>query len=457
MNEILVGELSEFAENGYRVLRVDAFEFGIFRQGDRLVAYENHCPHDGGPVCQGKVIPRVEEELAPDQTSRGLRFSERHNIVCPWHGWEFDIEFIRPALRGSQVSPASGRCPGARQPCVRDPARRRVTASQLELSIALSDNDRTRPLIEGRVSPQGITLIPTVVHPSEMFWRQLRFSEFDVSEMSMSSLIISVSRGDTRWLAIPVFTMRKFFHTSIIVRRDGAVAAPADLRGKRIGVPEYQQTWAVWSRGILQHEFGVHSRDIEWFMERNPDKSHGGATGFAAPEGVRVNQIPPGSNIGKMLLRGALDGALHYLVDKNLVDRSTVDIAGVTRTLFEDPAAEGRRYYAKTGLFPINHTVVVRRSLLERHPWIALNLFSAFVAAKAEIASYGSSHLHWYFEAGLLDTAVKRILADNDPLAYGFKAARAVLETIAQYVHEQGLSARRVDVSEIFAPSTLDV
>ena len=91
MNEIMVGELSEFAEGGYRVLRVDTFEFGVFRQGDRVVAYENYCPHDGGPVCQGKVIPRVEEELGPDQTSRGLRFSDKRNIVCPWHGWEFDM------------------------------------------------------------------------------------------------------------------------------------------------------------------------------------------------------------------------------------------------------------------------------------------------------------------------------------------------------------------------------
>jgi len=91
MNEIMVGELSEFTEGGYRVLRVDSFEFGIFRQGDRFVAYENHCPHDGGPVCQGKVIPRVEEELAPDQTSRGLRFSKKRNIVCPWHAWVFDV------------------------------------------------------------------------------------------------------------------------------------------------------------------------------------------------------------------------------------------------------------------------------------------------------------------------------------------------------------------------------
>jgi 4,5-dihydroxyphthalate decarboxylase len=273
----------------------------------------------------------------------------------------------------------------------------------------------------------------------------------------MSSLIIATARGDTRWVAIPVFTMRKFFYTSIIVRNDSGITTPAELRGKRIGVPEYQQTWAIWSRGILQHEFGVHARDIEWFMERNPDKSHGGATGFKPPEGVRVNQIPPTTSMGEMLVRGELDGALHYLQEKNLVDRSTVDVSGVTHDLFPDPAAEGRRFYAKTGLFPINHTVVVRRSLLESHPWIALNLYSAFVAAKEEIARYGSSYLQWYFEAGLLDASVKRTLRDNDPLAYGFKASRPVLETIAQYVHEQGLCARHVDVKELFAPSTLDV
>jgi len=332
-----------------------------------------------------------------------------------------------------------------------------MTTPHLELSLALSDNERTRPLIEGRVAPQGIRLVPTMVHPSEMFWRQLRFAEFDVSEMSMSSLIIATARGDTRWVAIPVFTMRKFFHTSIIVRVDSGITTPSQLRGKRIGVPEYQQTWAIWARGILQHEFGVHAREIEWFMERNPDKSHGGATGFSAPEGVTVNQIPPTTDMGEMLLRGELDGAIHYLPEKNLVDRSRVDISAVTRTLFADPAAEGRRYFAKTGLYPINHTVVVRRSLVESHPWIALNLYSAFVAAKEEIGRYGAAYLQWYFESGLLDGSVRHTLAANDPLAYGFKASRPVLETIAQYVHEQGLCARRVELSELFTPSTLDV
>jgi len=332
-----------------------------------------------------------------------------------------------------------------------------MTAPQIELSIALSDNERTRPLLEGEVAPQGIRLVPTMIHPSEMFWRQLRFAEFDVSEMSMSSLIISIARGERSWVALPVFTMRKFFHTSIIVRNDSGIASPADLRGKRIGVPEYQQTWAIWARGVLQHEFGVAPREIEWYMERNPDRSHGGATGFRAPEGVRVNQIPPSDNIGAMLLRGALDGALHYLVDKNLVDRSTVDISAVTHTLFADPAAEGRRFYAKTGLYPINHGVVMRRSLHERHPWIALNLYSAFLAAKERIARAASSHLAWYFETGLVDGAVERTLQEKDPLAYGVKSSRTVLETIARYVHEQGLCPRRVELEEIFVPSTLDL
>src|SRR5215813_15207831 len=158
----------------------------------------------------------------------------------------------------------------------RFPARkhRNMTDSHLQLSIALSDNERTRPLLEGRVTPQGIKLVPTMVHPSEMFWRQLRFAEFDVSEMSMSSLLISTARGPTPWVALPVFTTREFFHTRIQVRADAGITAPADLRGKRVGVPEYQQTAAIWGRGVLENEFGVPPRDMEFFMERVADRSH---------------------------------------------------------------------------------------------------------------------------------------------------------------------------------------
>jgi 4,5-dihydroxyphthalate decarboxylase len=328
----------------------------------------------------------------------------------------------------------------------------------LELSLALSDNPNTRPLLDGHVAAEALRLIPTAVHPSEMFWRQLRFGEFDVSEMSMSSLLIATARGPTPWVALPVFTTREFFHTRILVRSDAGISAPADLRGKRVGVPEYQQTAAIWGRGVLQHEFGVHAREIEWFMERGPDKSHGGATGFAAPAGVRVSPIAPSTNIGEMLVCGELDATLLYLTNRNLVDRSRIDLSidPRVRPLFADRAAEGRRYYAKTGIYPINHTVVVRRSLLEQHPWIALNLYSAFAAARDHFARQADAFLAPYFDTGVLGDEARHALA-RDPMAYGVKAARPVLETIAQYVHEQGLTERRVGLDEVFAPSTMDL
>lgn len=333
-----------------------------------------------------------------------------------------------------------------------------MSSETLTLSIALSDNERTRPLTQGRVQAQGVRLVPTVVHPSEMFWRQLKYGDFDVSEMSLSSLFIATARGDRRWVALPVYTSRKFFHTNILVRADRGILAPADLRGKRVGVPEYQQTAALWSRGVLEHEFGVRARDIEWFMERGPDKSHGGATGFKPPEGVRVNQIAPDTNIGAMLVNGELDATLLYLNERNLVDRSTTDLAAVDgiQPLFPDRQAETRRYFAKTGIYPINHAVVIKRELYERHPWLALNLYHAFVAAKKEAEFETAETLRSYFETGLIDPAARQGLA-ADPKAYGMKASRKVVETISQYVHEQGLTDRRVPVEELFAASTLDI
>ena len=327
----------------------------------------------------------------------------------------------------------------------------------LTLSIALSDNERTRPLAQGRFQPQGVRLVPTVVHPSEMFWRQLKYGDFDFSEMSMSSLLIAVSRGDRRWVALPIYTSRKFFHTNILIRTDRGIAAPADLRGKRFGVPEYQQTAAVWCRGILEHEFGVSARDIEWFMERGPDKSHGGATGFKPPQDVRVNQIDPRTNIGEMLVNGKLDGTLLYLPAPNLVDRSTINLDNVdyVKPLFRDANTETRRYFAKTGIYPINHAVVIKRELYERHPWLALNLYHAFVAAKEDVERETAETLKSYFDTGLIDPAAKQAL-QADPKAYGMKASRNVIETVAQYVHEQGLTDHRVAVEELFAASTLD-
>jgi 4,5-dihydroxyphthalate decarboxylase len=333
-----------------------------------------------------------------------------------------------------------------------------MTRPRLPLSIALSDNPNTRPVIDGDITPEGIALTPTAVHPSELFWRQLRFAEFDVSEMSMSSLLIATARGPTPWVALPVFTTREFFHTRTLVRADAGIAVPADLKGKRVGVPEFQQTAAIWGRGVLENEFGVAPRDMEFFMERVPDKSHGGATGFKPPAGVTVHQIPESTNIGEMLTRGELDATLHYLIHRNLVDRSRIDLAADPRVrpLFPDRAAEGRRYYAKTGLYPINHTVVVRRTLLEQHPWIALNLYAAFAAARAEVLRAGGVALASHFETGALGQDVRRTIA-SDPMAYGIKATRKVLETIADYVHAQGLTDRRVKIEELFAPSTMDL
>jgi 4,5-dihydroxyphthalate decarboxylase len=328
---------------------------------------------------------------------------------------------------------------------------------RLELSIALSDNENTRAILDGRIQPDGIRLYPTALHPSEMFWRQLKFAEFDVSEMSMSSMTIATSQGPTEWVMLPVFTTREFFHLRILVRAAAGIEAPADLRGKRVGVPEYQQTAALWSRGVLQHEFGVHARDIEWHMERSPDMSHGGATSFKPPNGVTIHRIPPTTNIGEMLVSGELDATLLYLTHRNLVDRSRLDLSNDTRfrPLF-DRKVEGPRYFAKTGIYQINHGMVIRRSIHERHPWAALNIYNCFVQARAAVLRVRDTALHRHYEPGLIGDDVRRALA-TDPMLYGVRSNRRVLEAITQYVHEQGLSARRVELAELFAASTLDL
>ncbi len=328
--------------------------------------------------------------------------------------------------------------------------------ADLQLSIAMQPNARSRAVLDSGIKPEGIELQFTALHPSEIFWRQLRFQEFDVSEMSMSSLLITIANGNRDWVAFPVFTTRRFFHTGIWVRNDRGIEKPADLKGKRVGVPEYQQTAALWGRGVLQHEFGVAPNDIEWFMERTEEVSHGGATGFRPPPGLKFNRIPANESIGSMLLDGRLDAALHYIVGNNVVDRSQANLADrpEVRLLFADPAAEGRRYFAKTGMFPINHGMVVRRSIAERHPWVVLNLYNAFRAAKDRWLARVSEAVQSHVQLGMLAPEAAAGLL-GDPFPYGVAANRRVLETIAAYSHEQGLTPRTLPLDAIFPPNTL--
>jgi 4,5-dihydroxyphthalate decarboxylase len=328
----------------------------------------------------------------------------------------------------------------------------------LQLSIALTDNPRTWPVHDGRVKVDAVDLDISHVGPSEMFWRQLRFAEFDASEMSMSSLYITKSRGDERFVGVPVFTTRRFFHTSILVRRDAKIERPEDLKGKRVGVPEYQQTAALWARGVLHHDFGVKAQDMEFWMERPPERSHGGATGFTPPPGVTLHYIPANKDIGSMLVAGELDATLLYFGHGvNLIDRTSVDLPNhpAIKRLFPDPIAEGQRFYAKTGIYPINHGMVVKREVYDKHPWVVLNLVKAFQRA-AEIAdAERMDQVDYYLETGALPRDARDKLK-TPLLRHGFQANKKVLEAAAQWSNEQGLTPRVMRMDEIFAPSTLD-
>lgn len=327
----------------------------------------------------------------------------------------------------------------------------------LDLTCSLTANDRTRPLLDGSVKPDAINVRITQLDPSEMFFRQLKNEEFDVSEMSIASFMIATSKGPTPWVGLPVFTMRRFFHTNLLVRADAGIESVKDLAGKRIGVPEYQQTAAVWGRGVLRDEFGFDPKASEWFMERNPELSHGGATGFSPPAGIRLQYVARDVELSTMIIDGKVDALLHWSAQKNLVDRTTVDpLSSPKVKRFFDPLAEGRRYYAKTKMFPINHCCIVRRSIVEKHPWVVLNLFNWLSAAKARVVQEREGLLEPYFVAGVLDPKTKPAIA-TDVMPYGVKSSRPVLETISRFLYEDGLTSRRVELEEVFHKSTLDL
>lgn len=320
---------------------------------------------------------------------------------------------------------------------------------RLALSLAMWSNPRVRGVLDGSVAIEGVDLTPTVSPPADTFWRQLRFAEFDISEMSIASLSISAAKGDQRWSVVPVFPDRIFFETRILVRKEAQIGGPEDLRGRRVSVPDYQQTAAVWTRGILEHDFGLKPGEMHWFQERLPSLSHGGATGFTAPEGVRVDQIPAETSAVEMMRRGEIDAMMLYIPYPTLLDRSP-DPFDVAVPLFADHVGETRRMFGKWGFIPPNHCVVVRSELAQQYPWLPLNIFRAFSAAQAAHMREVEELTRRHREAGILgDEGNEAILRNLFP--YGASANTRALTTVADFLSEQGLTPHRIDLPSLYS------
>ncbi len=321
---------------------------------------------------------------------------------------------------------------------------------KLRLSLACWDYDRTRALMDGRVSPEGIDLVYQPLEVEETFFRQARHREFDVAEMSLSSYCVSKAKGDP-FVAIPVFPSRMFRHGNVWVHERSGIREPADLRGKRFACPEYQLTANVWIRGILHDEYGVAPEDVVYVTGGEEQPGRCEKLALDLPPAIRIEPIGPTHTLAALLAEGAID-AFH-----GPRTPSTAAAAGVRR-LFPDYVTAERAYYAETGIFPIMHVVVIRRDVYERDRWIAVSLFKAFVAAQRyayddyrQTAAL-KSMLPW----SAAEAETTRALMGEAWWPYGFAPNIRVLDTFTRYHHRQGLSPRQLVPAELFAPETLE-
>src|SRR2546430_1390124 len=249
--------------------------------------------------------------------------------------------------------------------------------AKLNLSIAVRDYDRTRPLTDGTVQIDGVDPVFMALDPEEIFFRAFRGAEFDVCELSLSSLTVKTAQGDCPYVGVPAFVSRAFRHTSIYVRTD-RVKQPEDLKGRKVGLPEYQLTANVWARAILEDDHGVKPSDIHWIRAGIEEPGRPEKITVKLPAGVRLDNAPEGLTISQMLADGAIDG---FIAPRPPTLRERHPHIG---WLFPDPMAAAKDYFKRTGIFPIMHITGVRRALVEQHPWLPAAVVEVFEPAKAE-------------------------------------------------------------------------
>ena len=322
---------------------------------------------------------------------------------------------------------------------------------KLHLTVACGDYDRTKALQDGTVEPEGIRLNYIPLQAEEIFWRMGGHREFDASEMSLSNHITMVSRGNSPFVAIPVFPSRFFRHSCIFINVDSGIQRPQDLKGKKVGAPEYSITAAVWIRGMLNDDYGIRTPDLEWLVGGQEEPGRKERVALKLPPEIKVSPIAPDKTLNGMLESGEIHALISARAPSCFVKGSPK-----IRRLFPDYKEVEVDYYKRTKIFPIMHVLVIRKDLYDRGPWVARSLYKAFCQAKERaikamhISNTLVCTLPWLFA----EIEQLKQLFGPDWWPYGIEPNRHTLETLIRYMGEQALIDRPVTVQELFAPST---
>ena len=325
---------------------------------------------------------------------------------------------------------------------------------KMPITIACGNYDRTQAIKDGRVDVEGCAVTYLPLYPEEIFFRAFRYQEFDVSEISFSSYLRTVASGTSGYVGIPAFVSRIFRHSGIYIRTDAGIRAPSDLKGKRIGLPEYQITAVVWMRGMLQHEYGVMPSEIHWRSGGQEQPGRHERTPLKPILGIDLQSIADDKTLVGMLRNGELDALFTARAPSSYL-RGEPHIA----RLFPNTRAAELAYYKKTCLFPIMHLIGIRKTLLEQYPWLATSVYKAFCQAKtlamADLLDINALLVSLPFlEAETKDTMAA--MGDNF-WRYGVHENMREIDALIQYSFEQGLVDRKLRVEELFARSIFEI
>jgi len=324
----------------------------------------------------------------------------------------------------------------------------------LTLDLGCGDYDIVRPLKDGAVHAEGLDInFVTINRPPEVHWRMGMHHEFDAAEMSFGSFVAGKARGDFPFVGIPAFVYRKFRHSCAYVNVHAGINKPEDLKGRRVGVPEWQMTATVWLRGFLQDDYGVRPRNIQWLTGGLESSGRKEKIPLKLPPEIKVEIIPEGKNLSAMLVDGEIDALITAQVPMPFVKR----VPQVKR-LFANPREVEVEHFKRTGIFPIMHVMILREEFYNHHPWVAQSLYKALVEAKEHCieAIFKNDAIHSVLPWAGPHAEEVRTLMGQDFWPYGVVANRQTLETFLRYSSEQGLIARKLEVEELFLKETTE-